>query len=294
MLEAILGERMESLDKNILVMSNVLKDNASEMSTTVKKVLEEDGYHADIFSFQGDPEGMPNFDSYSLIISLGGDGTLLYVARKAAVKGLPILPVNLGTLGFIAANTRESWHETFRAWIDGRVHISRRMMLSISVIREAKTLGTFVALNDGVVSSEGISKMIRLGLQVDAETFGYYRADGLIIATPTGSTAYNLAADGPALHPEMQAMVINPICAFTLASRPLVLPSSSSVNVSVEETRRSGAMLTIDGQEKISLLQGDVVQFRKAEFFAKIIVPKQKVFYGALKTKLGWTGDEHD
>lgn len=278
---------------NILIVSNLLKDDAAGMSKAVKRQLEQDGCSAEIFAFEGDPEGMPDFTKYSLILSLGGDGTLLYVARRAAPKGLPILPVNLGTLGFIAANTRESWHDSFIKWINGDIGVSRRMMLRISVIRDGRELGGFSALNDGVVSSEGIAKMIRLGLQVDADTFGYYRADGLIIATPTGSTAYNLAAGGPALHPEMEAMVINPICAFTLASRPLVLPADAAVNVSVEETRRSGAMLTVDGQEKVSLLQGDIVQFRRAAYGAEIVVPKQKLFYGALKTKLGWAGDEH-
>ncbi|MCE5255566.1 MAG: NAD(+)/NADH kinase [Spirochaetaceae bacterium] len=278
---------------NILIVSNLLKDDASGVSRLVKKQLERDGFKAEIFSFEGNPEGIPDFTGYDLIVSLGGDGTLLYVARKAAPKGLPILPVNLGTLGFIAANTRESWHSSFITWANDRIQLSKRMMLRISVIREGNEIGSFSALNDGVVSSEGIAKMIQLGLRVNEDKFGYYRADGLIIATPTGSTAYNLAAGGPALHPEMQAMVINPICAFTLASRPLVLPAQAAVEVQVEETRRSGAMLTVDGQEKLSLLQGDVVRFRKADYDAEIVVPKQNMFYGALKTKLGWAGDEH-
>ncbi|MGB4586450.1 MAG: NAD(+)/NADH kinase, partial [Rectinemataceae bacterium] len=198
---------------------------------------------------------------------------------------------NLGTLGFIAANRKDSWHATFDAWQAGTIQSSNRIMLDICVRRRGTCIGSNVALNDGVVSAQGISKMIRLCLSVNGDRFGSYRADGLIIATPTGSTAYNLAAGGPALFPEMPAMVINPICPFTLASRPLVLPASAKVEVSVDETRRSAAMLTIDGQETLALEMGDVVQFRRAEHDALLVVPRETIFFSALRTKLGWSGD---
>jgi len=164
------------------------------------------------------------------------------------------------------------------------------MMLQIDVFRSGHAMGRFSVLNDGVVSSQGIAKMIRLCLGVNGERFGSYRADGLIVATPTGSTAYNLAAGGPALHPEMPAIVINPICPFTLASRPLVLPATEIVQITVDETRRSGALLTIDGQETVPLEKGDVVTFRKSPFDVRLIVPKEHIFYHALRSKLGWSG----
>jgi NAD+ kinase len=217
----------------------------------------------------------------------------LYVARHAALIGIPVLPVNLGTLGFIAANKKDSWVETLTAWFDGSLHSSSRIMLDIRVLRKDEEIGRFNALNDGVVSSQGIAKMIRLCLTVNGDCFGFYRADGLIIATPTGSTAYNLAAGGPALYPEMPAMVINPICPFTLASRPLVLPASDCVDVQIDETRRSGAMLTVDGQETLILEKGDIVRFRRALQDALLVVPKENMFFNALRTKLGWSGDGH-
>jgi len=279
--------------KKALIIANLLKDDSAGLSIEVSKVLERKGWSSTTFKFEGNPAGAPDFSSYNLIISLGGDGTLLYVARLAAPLGVPILPVNLGTLGFIAANRRDSWKDTFTSWSGGHLTPSSRIMLEVSVSRNGQILETFRALNDGVVSSQGISKMIRLCLNVNDDCFGFYRADGLIVATPTGSTAYNLAAGGPALYPEMPAMVINPICPFTLASRPLVLPSSVRVDVRIDETRRSGAMLTVDGQETFTLEKGDIVQFRRASRDAILVVPPESIFFSALRTKLGWSGDGH-
>lgn len=274
-----------------LIVANLLKDDAAGERVLAVKELEARGWEANCFSFEGDPSGAPSFDGYDLIISLGGDGTLLFVARLAAPLGIPVLPVNLGTLGFIAANRKDSWRSTFDAWRSCELAASARIMLEISIIRAGSRIGTYSALNDGVVSSQGISKMIRLCLNVNEDRFGSYRADGLIVATPTGSTAYNLAAGGPALFPEMPAMVINPICPFTLASRPLVLPSSDKVEVTVDETRRSGAMLTVDGQETRSLEKGDIVRFSRAAKDALLVVPRESIFFKSLRTKLGWSGD---
>ena len=274
-----------------LIVANLLKDDAAGESILAVQELEARGWKANCFSFEGDPSGAPNFEGYDLIISLGGDGTLLFVARLAAPLGIPVLPVNLGTLGFIAANRKDSWRSTFDAWRSGELSASARIMLEISIIRAGSRIGSYSALNDGVVSSQGIAKMIRLCLNVNEDRFGSYRADGLIVATPTGSTAYNLAAGGPALFPEMPAMVINPICPFTLASRPLVLPSSDKVDVTVDETRRSGAMLTVDGQETRSLEKGDIVRFCRATKDALLVVPRESIFFSSLRTKLGWSGD---
>ncbi|MDD3981449.1 MAG: NAD(+)/NADH kinase [Spirochaetia bacterium] len=281
----------DSASPRVLIIANLLKDDAAGESLVAAEYFRSQGWNPEIFRFEGDPAGAPDFKDFNLILSLGGDGTLLYVARLAASLGIPVLPVNLGTLGFIAANRRDSWRSSFEAWKDGRLEVSSRMMLQIDVSRSGRAMGRFSVLNDGVVSSQGIAKMIRLCLGVDGERFGSYRADGLIVATPTGSTAYNLAAGGPALHPEMPAIIINPICPFTLASRPLVLPATEIVQVTVDETRRSGALLTIDGQETVPLEKGDVVSFRKSPFDARLIVPKEHIFYQALRSKLGWSGD---
>lgn len=277
----------------VLVIANLHKSNAGATAREVERYFTLRGWKPTVFSFEGNPQSGVEYEGYELIVSLGGDGTLLYVARKAAALGIPVLPINLGTLGFIAANKTDSWTEAFQAWEEGRLEPSARIMLDIQVERAGESLGRYVALNDGVVSSQGIAKMIRLCLNVNGDCFGFYRADGLIVSTPTGSTAYNLAAGGPALYPEMPAVVINPICPFTLASRPLVLPASVKVDVVIDETRRSGAMLTVDGQEILTLQQGDVVMFRRAERDALLVVPPENMFFQALRTKLGWSGDGH-
>jgi NAD+ kinase len=274
-----------------LIIANLLKDDALGESNRVAHALEEKGWSTTQFAFQGDPAGTPDFSGHRLLVSLGGDGTLLYVARLAAPLDIPVLPINLGTLGFIAANRRDSWNRSLDAWCNGTLEPSARMMLEMSVYRRGAHMGTFKALNDGVISSQGIAKMIRLSLSVNGDRFGSYRADGLIVATPTGSTAYNLAAGGPALYPEMPAMVINPICPFMLASRPLVLPDTEEVAVHVDETRRSDAILTVDGQETLALEKGDRILFRRSSRCALLIVPKQHMFFDALRTKLGWSGD---
>jgi NAD+ kinase len=276
-----------------LVVVNLLKDDAANSVKDVIEELHEAGWTSDLFSFKGDPAGVPDFGGYNLIVCLGGDGTLLFVARIAAPLGIPILPVNLGTLGFIAANRLDSWKVVFHNWLAESIIPSYRCMLQVAAFRSNAKIGGYVALNDAVVSSQGIAKMIRLRLNVNNDCFGIYRADGLIVATPTGSTAYNLAAGGPAVHPEMPAMIINPICPFTLASRPLVLPASETVEVIIDETRRSGAMLTVDGQETLILATGDVVRIRRAEKDAMLLVPTENMFFSALRTKLGWSGDGH-
>ncbi len=276
-----------------LIVANLLKDNAMTSAEDAESVLHDSGWSSELFTFKGDPAGAPDFRGFDVIISLGGDGTLLYVARIAAPLGIPVLPVNLGTLGFIASNRRESWAKIFRQWLEGTMTPSHRCMLQVSVIRSDAIIGNYFALNDAVVSSQGIAKMIRLCLNVNNDCFGYYRADGLIVATPTGSTAYNLAAGGPAVHPEMSAIIINPICPFTLASRPLVLPATEKVDVIIDETRRSGAMLTVDGQETLLLVTSDIVRIRRAEKDADLLVPPENMFFSALRTKLGWSGDGH-
>lgn len=274
-----------------LLVTNLRKDDAEKVAEDAVLHLVSIGWDVENFSFPGAPGVPPPFDGVDLAVSIGGDGTLLYTARHAAPCSVPVLPINLGRLGFIAANRRESWKDVLERWVNGTLPVSSRMMLEIEVCCKGEVGGGFLCLNDGVISAQGISKLIGLRLSASGRVFGEYRADGLIVATPTGSTAYNLAAGGPAVHPELQAIIANPICAFTLASRPLVLPGNELLDVTIEETRRSEALLTIDGQETLTLKEGDTVRFRNARVTVSLVVPPELVFYGSLQTKLGWTGD---
>jgi len=277
--------------KSALIFANLNKDDAGNAALVIKKGLLERGWQADILGFRGSIGERPDFSRYALLVSLGGDGTLLYAASFAGPLGLPILPINLGTLGFIAANKIDTWAATFDGWRSGSIEVSKRLMLRVHAYREKELLYNGIALNDIVVSSEGNARMIRMCLYVNNDRFGHYRADGLIVSTPTGSTAYNLAAGGPAVHPEINAIIINPICPFTLASRPLVIPGKLPVEIVIDETRKSGALLTVDGHDMTPLKKGDVAKIEKYEKHALLVVPPGNAFFSALRTKLGWSGD---
>jgi len=163
-------------------------------------------------------------------------------------------------------------------------------MLSVELWRNDRLIDTRYCLNDAVISASGIAKIIRLDVSTDTTDLGPFRADGLIIATPTGSTAYSVAAGGPILDPELEALIINPICPFTLSNRPMVIPAHEKVLVEVERDQRSNVLLTVDGQEVIQLDEGDRLIMQRAPFQASIIASDRKVFYKVLRTKLNWSG----
>jgi NAD+ kinase len=234
---------------------------------------------------------------------LGGDGTVLYTARCLAPLGVPILPVNLGTLGFIAGVDRDEWVNVFEQWNNGKIIPSPRCMLKVSVERSSKIIIENICLNDTVISASGIAKLIKLDVhlnsckqeksnsKINGIPLGSYRCDGLIIATPTGSTAYSMAAGGPILDPEMEAVIINPICPFALSNRPFVLPSRQGIIVTVTEQQRSGVLLTIDGQDTFDLQCSDKIYIQQTLQPALLIFADRHIYYSALRNKLFWSGD---
>ncbi len=216
-------------------------------------------------------------------VSLGGDGTFLSCARLFAPHPKPILPVHLGTFGFITEVTQDEWAEALSLWLDGRLVIEERMTLDIRVIRKGKEIVSFYGINDAVVSAGGISKMVRLSL-----TLG-----GIAVATATGSTAYSMAAGGPILVPPTPALVLTPICPFSLSWRPMVIPSRESVSIKVENHQRADILLTIDGQELRRLKEADEVQMIGHAAGMKLIKSDKRVFYEVVRSKLGWSGGPH-
>jgi NAD+ kinase len=209
---------------------------------------------------------------------------------------VPIFPINVGTLGFIAVVHPRAWREVFEEWRLGRLAVSRRLMLDITVERRGTNVIAARCLNDAVISAAGIAKIIRLEVSLAGShgggpmDLGRYRSDGLIVATPTGSTAYSVAAGGPILDPEIDALIINPICPFTLSNRPVVVPARETIIAEVEAEQRSGVLLTADGQQSFPLEPGDRVFIRKAPYEAKIVASGRQGFYKALRTKLNWSG----
>ena len=221
-----------------------------------------------------------------LLLVLGGDGTLLAMARLVGDLGVPILGVNLGGLGFLTALTVDELFPALEAYLGGGLVVEERMMLAASVSREGEQLVDYVALNDMVVTKSAMSRIIRLEVGVDGQLATLYRADGLILSTPTGSTAYCLSAGGPIVFPTMDAMVLTPICSHTLTNRPIVLPADQRIEVRLLTDQ--DVMLTADGQVGFALKPLDVVEVRRAPSRIRLLRVPQKHFFSVLRTKLKW------
>ena len=230
-------------------------------------------------------------DTVDLAVSLGGDGTLLQCARLLAGSDVPILPVNLGTVGFITEVPAAEWRQAYVAYATGKSGLSTRMMVNAGVDRAGAEVARIDGLNDVVISAHGGSKIVRLRVRLAGTWVANYRADGMIIATPTGSTAYSMAAGGPILHPEMAAFVITPICPFTLANRPLLIPADEPVLVEVEPGQRTEISLTVDGVEVVRLQPGDRVALSRSVHRTHIIRSGERNFYQVLRSKLDWAGE---
>jgi NAD+ kinase len=281
--------------KKALLVINQNKSAALDLAKRISAVLERRNYEALSFSFDGKPNFSLQGADFDLGMSLGGDGTVLFAVRALAPMGVPVIPVNLGTLGFIAAVLPEKWEEAFAGWEQGRAAVSRRLMLEVKVERRGKTEFELSCLNDAVISASGIAKLIRLDVETETEDgrrieLGRFRSDGLIVATPTGSTGYSVAAGGPIVDPEMEMVIINPICPFTLSNRPIVVPSDERVITLVEAEQRSAVLLTLDGQITEPLEPDDRIIIRQAPYKARLVASNREMFYQALRTKLGWSG----
>ena len=226
-----------------------------------------------------------------LLIVLGGDGTLLNVAGIAHPHEVPILGVNLGSLGFLTETTMEDLYPTLEKVLDKKCEIENRMLLNASVLRDGKNIEDFNVLNDIVINKGALARILNLKVFVDDQYMTSYRADGLIIASPTGSTAYSLSAGGPIIHPSMHALVLSPICPFALTNRPIVVPDSSVIKVQLT-TRNSeeDVRITLDGQTGYSIKSGDILEAKKADTPVKLIQAPGKNYYQLLRKKLHWGG----
>jgi NAD+ kinase len=278
--------------KKVLAIINKSKDLTQSMAEELSDYCAKKNMKLDILVAQDKPSSKKmKLRDVDLAVSLGGDGTLLYCSQLLAGQDIPILAVNLGNFGFITEVTRTEWKETFEKYEEGRADISTRIMLDVEVKRKGKRAAGFLGLNDGVIISGGSSKLVRLEAFLSSTYIGRYRADGIIIATPTGSTAYSLAAGGPILHPEMEAFILCPICPFSLSHRPLVVSAAEDIEILIEPRQRTNILLTIDGQHQYKLEQNDSVVFRKSEHTAHIIRSDKRNFYEVLRSKLSWSGE---
>ncbi len=277
---------------NTVIVYNPLNTLAVSLHGQICEWLEQRGYDVASCDSHECKSGTvsPKAD---FAVSLGGDGTFLSCARLLAENPVPILPVHLGTFGFITEVTHDEWSDALASWINGRLEVEDRMILEVRIVRNDAQIGRFRGVNDAVVGVSGISKLVRLSLQLGGYEAGHFRGDGLILSTATGSTAYSMASGGPILVPPMRAVVLTPISPFSLSWRPIVIPDRDEVVIRVDENQRADVLLTVDGQESFPLEEGDVVSITGRPGGVRVIKSDRRVFYEVVRTKLGWSGGPH-
>jgi NAD+ kinase len=221
-----------------------------------------------------------------LIIVLGGDGTLLSAARVVEGRDIPLFAVNLGHLGFLTAIQLEDLYPELERALAGQHRIGHRRMVHCEIRREGRTIANYDALNDVVITKTELARMIDLDTHVDSHFVAAYKADGLIISTPTGSTAYSLSAGGPVIFPSVQAFCLTPICPHMLTNRPVIVPDKSTIQILVHG--EDGTYLTIDGQVGEPLSKGDVVVCCSSPKTIQLIRPPKMLFFDVLREKLKW------
>ncbi|MDI3531467.1 MAG: kinase [Candidatus Atribacteria bacterium] len=227
----------------------------------------------------------------ALVFVLGGDGTFLNAARWYAPSGVPLLGIDMGGLGFLASVSVDNMLDAALAVLEGRFRQSKRMMLDCFVHYRGGKVQQDIALNDVVIYRGAFAQMIRLSTYVDSDFLASFPADGLIVATPTGSSAYSLSAGGPVVYPELELLIITPICAHTLYARSVVTAPSSTVKV-VLESEKEGTMVTLDGQRGYALHQGEFIVVKKSNVELLVLHPfDEQPFYSLLRRKLSWGMD---
>jgi NAD+ kinase len=222
-----------------------------------------------------------------LIIVFGGDGTMIATARRLGDLPVPVLGVNFGGLGYLTEFTLEELFPALDMILHGEIGVQRRMMLDATVLRQHQPVTSQTVLNDVVVNKSTLARIIDIEGLVDEQYVTTVRADGLIVATPTGSTAYSLSAGGPIIHPTMEAILMTPICPHMLTNRPLVVPPDSTVKLILRSAREE-VTLTLDGQTGVALHSDDEVVVRRSQRFFEIIQPPEKIYFQVLRDKLHW------
>ncbi|MFO8008008.1 MAG: NAD(+)/NADH kinase [Candidatus Brocadiia bacterium] len=271
--------------KRITILGNPRKPAVAQAVERVEPWLAERAEVTVDLEMQGEP-GPEDVD---FAVVLGGDGSVLRAARKVGCRGVPLLGINVGKFGFLTEGQSDELEAILDDVLQERCELAERMMLQCTLERDGDVLLETVALNDAVVSRTALSRIITIDLHVDGELVTTYRADGLIVATPVGSTAHSLAAGGPILYPELEGMVVTPICPHTLSNRPLVLPPDLRLSMKAREFAQPPA-LTVDGQVSRELEEADLVRLRRSESPLRLIRTGRNTFFETLRTKLDWRG----
>ncbi|MFV1996996.1 MAG: NAD(+) kinase [Acidiferrobacterales bacterium] len=269
---------------DIVMLAKFLRGNNYEVviETSSAEVI-----HGDV----GPRESIENIGKHiDLAIVIGGDGTLLHVARNLMEHAVPLIGVNLGRLGFLTDIPAENMIEAINKILGGEFETEERFLLSAKVMRNGTIASTNVAFNDVIIGKGELSRMIELEVFDDGEFVHSMRGDGIIVATPTGSTAYAMSAGGPILHPELQAFTLVPICPHALSNRPIVVGADSFIEIVVKGVNQQRTYATFDGQENYALEQEDRVCIRKADTPVVLLHPAHRSHYDVLRAKLHWGG----
>lgn len=228
-------------------------------------------------------------DDLLCMIVLGGDGTFLSAARFIENKDIPLMGVKFGEVGFLAETTEDSLHDAVTSVLEGNFLIQKRSRLDIKVVRDNQQIIDVDVLNDAVINKSALSRLASCAVYLDSTYLTTYRADGLIVATPTGSTAYSLAAGGPVVHPAVPSIILTPICPFTLTNRPLIIQDSTKIEIRLEGSPED-IVLTLDGQEGFEMDPGDKIFIKKSRNDIKMISFEDQSYFKVLKTRLKWSG----
>jgi len=229
-----------------------------------------------------------------ILIVLGGDGTLLHIAEQAALLSIPVIGINLGYLGFLTEITEMETENALGRILGGPVTIENRLMLQARLISDGRTNGHRYALNDVVINKNAQDRLLNLATRADHDSITTYRADGLIFSSPTGSTAYNLSAGGPLVHPGLAAILVTPICPFMLGSRPIILPADRIITTGfAKRSNTAMAQIIIDGQPAWDLRKDDILEVQAAPYPLQLITSSKRDYFSVLRTKLHWGFQEN-
>lgn len=226
------------------------------------------------------------FKKSDLIVVLGGDGTLLNVARQASCNQVPLFGINLGHLGFLTETEVDDMYAAFERLIIGDYKIEKRLMLEAFVEDDNQSTRNFIALNDIVITKGNFARIVSYSFYVNDNFVDLLTADGIVVSSPTGSTAYSLSAGGPIVAPDVDALIVTPICPHTLHSRPIIVSSNDLVRVAVSKSNNTDIIMTVDGQEGIRLKPGDIVTVKKSRYYANLVKLNDRNFFDVLRGKM--------
>ncbi|MCR5046505.1 MAG: NAD(+)/NADH kinase [Treponema sp.] len=275
--------------KNCLIVVNTDKAQSEMLGIEAANFLKLRDVDFTFLDFNGNAQDC-DWKKYDFVITLGGDGTVLFAARGAAKHSIPVFPVNLGEFGFIAGVQPDEWQESLDLFLQGKLNTIRRTMLCAEIIRDQKSVARYEALNDIVVSAKSAAQTISMDISVNGSPLGRFKADGAIVSSPTGSTAYSASAGGPIVGPDLDALVLTPLNPFSLSARPIVFSSRALLRAEIIPSRNRDSILTVDGQKPIDLKDNDIIQIKKSEHDAILAGTSVEKFYNALRNKLNWSG----